>query len=165
MGAYSVQCRVSSPASLLTVSLLLESEAIMSKWSSAFRDSRWQKKRLEIMQRDEFTCQSCSKKEGAVLNVHHVYYEKNKAPWEYDNDMLITWCEECHERRHELQKGILMELMHCDLHEVGSTHFLLVNIPHVMNIVSELYYNCILSSKIDNALIKLTEQIANGEFK
>ena len=69
----------------------------MSKWSSAFRDSRWQKKRLEIMQRDEFTCQCCGEDEGVMLNVHHTYYERGKAPWEYPDDTLITYCERCHE--------------------------------------------------------------------
>ena len=76
----------------------------MSKWSSAFRDSRWQKKRLEIMERDGWTCQSCGASgEGVTLNVHHVYYEAGKAPWDYSDDMLYTWCEGCHTAIHALQ--------------------------------------------------------------
>ena len=83
----------------------------MSKWSSAFRDSRWQKKRLEIMERDKWTCQSCGASgEGVTLNVHHIFYEKGKAPWEYEDEMLVTWCQECHEKRHELQKKFLKHL-------------------------------------------------------
>lgn len=79
----------------------------MSKWSSAYRDSRWQKLRLKIMERDNFTCRSCGKSEGVTLNVHHAYYEAGKAPWEYDNDVLITYCEECHAKRHKAQKDLL----------------------------------------------------------
>jgi len=83
----------------------------MSKWSSAFRDSRWQKLRLEIMERDGWTCKSCGASgKGVTLNVHHAYYESGKAPWEYPADTLVTWCEDCHEKRHSTQKELLVLL-------------------------------------------------------
>jgi len=79
----------------------------MSKWSAAYRDSRWQKKRLEVMNRDEWTCRSCGASgDGVTLNVHHIYYESGKAPWDYENEMLITWCENCHYHVHGLTKTI-----------------------------------------------------------
>lgn len=79
----------------------------MSKWSSAFRDSRWQKKRLEIMNRDKWTCRSCGKSgENVTLNVHHAYYETGKAPWEYLNETLVTLCDKCHKERHDLIRVI-----------------------------------------------------------
>jgi hypothetical protein len=62
------------------------------------RDPRWQKKRLEIMQRDEFHCVDCGT-DLETLNVHHDYYEKNKDPWEYPSESLHTVCETCHETR------------------------------------------------------------------
>jgi len=60
------------------------------------KDPRWQKKRLEILNRDNFTCQCCGSKENE-LQVHHKYYDKKKLAWEYDNDCLITLCKDCHE--------------------------------------------------------------------
>ncbi len=66
-----------------------------SEYSERLRDPRWQKKRLEIMQRDEFTCQKCMDSES-TMNVHHCFYETNAQPWDYPNDSLITLCEECH---------------------------------------------------------------------
>ena len=61
------------------------------------KDPRWQKRRLEIMQRDGFSCVSCGSSTG-TLNVHHcVPYRKNCNPWDYGNRELITLCEECHE--------------------------------------------------------------------
>jgi 5-methylcytosine-specific restriction endonuclease McrA len=57
------------------------------------KDPRWQRKRLEIMQRDNFTCQVCYTKE-LTLNIHHLSYRAN--PWESPNDQLTTLCEECH---------------------------------------------------------------------
>jgi hypothetical protein len=59
------------------------------------KDPRWQKKRLEILERDGFTCQYCSDKDS-TLHVHHLHYLPNKDPWEYDNRYLITYCEKCH---------------------------------------------------------------------
>jgi hypothetical protein len=64
-------------------------------YSEKLRDPRWQKKRLEIMERDQFACCHCGDKEK-TLNVHHRYYLKGKSPWDYDNDALLTVCEECH---------------------------------------------------------------------
>lgn len=60
------------------------------------RDPRWQKKRLEIMERDKFKCCQCGDM-SSTLNVHHGYYERGLDPWEYDDDTLWTLCERCHE--------------------------------------------------------------------
>ena len=38
------------------------------------------------------------------LNVHHKYYVKGKAPWEYENDALITLCQDCHGLEHKTKK-------------------------------------------------------------
>jgi hypothetical protein len=66
------------------------------------RDPRWQRKRLEIMQRDKFQCREC-KSESSTLNVHHFWYDKGAEPWEYDNGVLITLCEGCHKELHVRQ--------------------------------------------------------------
>jgi len=63
-------------------------------YSEKLKDPRWQKKRLQIMNRDKFTCKLCGDDE-TTLNVHHIeYYNGN--PWEIDNSKLITLCEHCH---------------------------------------------------------------------
>jgi len=59
------------------------------------KDPRWQRKRLEIMERDNFECQNCGDKD-TTLNVHHGYYEKGVDPWEYPDNSLVTLCEPCH---------------------------------------------------------------------
>lgn len=58
-------------------------------------DPRWQKKRLEIFQRDHFTCLDCGYM-GRTLSVHHGYYPKCE-PWECPDEFLWTLCEVCHE--------------------------------------------------------------------
>lgn len=64
-------------------------------YSDLLRDPRWQRKRLEIMQRDDFTCLECGDR-TTTLNVHHTYYAKGRKPWEYENESLRTLCETCH---------------------------------------------------------------------
>jgi hypothetical protein len=73
---------------------------INKTYSEKLRDPRWQKKRLEVMQRDNFTCQLCDDKD-TTLNVHHCYYDRGKNPWEYDIASLITLCENCHKSEEE----------------------------------------------------------------
>lgn len=60
-------------------------------------DPRWQKKRLEILSRDKFTCQLCLDTE-TTLHIHHKYYDKTyqTLAWEYPNHSLLTICSDCH---------------------------------------------------------------------
>lgn len=59
-------------------------------------DPRWQRKRLEILSRDGWTCSSCGATDR-TLHVHHGYYEAGAEPWDYPDDSLHTLCEACHE--------------------------------------------------------------------
>lgn len=67
----------------------------MSDYSKKLKDPRWQKKRLEILNRDKFRCFLCDRKD-LTLYVHHVRYTA-KDPWDEDSKNLITLCENCHE--------------------------------------------------------------------
>lgn len=67
----------------------------MKTYAEKLRDPRWQKKRLEVMELDEWKCQRCASG-GQTLNVHHVIYKKATDPWDYPNHLLVTLCEECH---------------------------------------------------------------------
>lgn len=68
------------------------------------RDPRWQKRRLEIMQRDEFTCRMCMDTK-TTLNVHHKHYHKGRSPWDYGDEELVTLCESCHEGIDDFEKA------------------------------------------------------------
>lgn len=61
------------------------------------RNPNWQKKRLEILSRDKFTCQLCTDKENE-LQVHHKTYKEGCEPWEYEDDNFITLCKDCHSK-------------------------------------------------------------------
>lgn len=73
----------------------------MSKsYYEKLKDPRWQKKRLEILNRDDFTCHLCNETEK-TLHVHHIAYLSRKNPWDYDDAYLITLCDSCHELEHK----------------------------------------------------------------
>lgn len=65
-------------------------------YAEKLKDPRWQKKRLEIMQRDNFPCRHCHNG-TETLHVHHTYYLKGHDPWDYPNEAYLTLCKECHE--------------------------------------------------------------------
>lgn len=67
-----------------------------AEYAAKLKDPRWQKKRLEILNRDNFTCQACKSTEK-TLHVHHHFYSKGCEPWEYMSEALQTLCEDCHQ--------------------------------------------------------------------
>jgi hypothetical protein len=76
-----------------------------SEYGRKLADPRWQRKRLEIMSRDEFKCRVCLD-DTQELQVHHKFYLPGKEPWEYDDDNLVTLCSTCHERITSLIKTV-----------------------------------------------------------
>lgn len=77
-------------------------------YSEKLKDPRWQRKRLEILSRDGFKCREC-KTETESLHVHHCFYRKDKDPWEYDDFVLISLCDECHKMRHLIESSVKEE--------------------------------------------------------
>lgn len=75
-------------------------------------DPRWQKKRLEIMQRADFKCEDCGAADK-TLHVHHGYYEYGYEPWDYDNSSLHCLCEDCHETAQTTIRDIHWEIARC----------------------------------------------------
>ena len=72
-----------------------------SAYAQKLRDPRWQKKRLEVMQENEFSCEICGD-DSSTLNVHHKQYLKGFEPWEYHARQLACLCESCHEETHKM---------------------------------------------------------------
>ena len=75
-----------------------------SAYAAKLRDPRWQKLRLEILERDGWECQACMSKDK-TLHVHHLCYELSLEPWEYNESYLLTLCEDCHK---EAPRGLLL---------------------------------------------------------
>lgn len=129
-------------------------------YSEKLRDPRWQKKRLEILEQNNFTCQLCSDTE-TELHVHHLFYTKGKQPWEYTNDALVTLCKHCHllvettghsDITHGAMKNILAtgEISICRILEGFTIGFYVIH-PDNENTI-------ILQNEIPNWLIKEAQE-------
>jgi hypothetical protein len=93
----------------------------MSKKSyyEKLKDPRWQKKRLEVMEREGFACQQCHSIDK-TLNVHHGFYASGYEPWEYPSKSLHCLCEECHEMRQSREHDVHLEISKLTFSELDS---------------------------------------------
>lgn len=62
-------------------------------YTEKLKNPKWQRRRLEILQRDEFRCRLCND-DKTELHVHHKKY--NGDPWDSEDDDLVTVCKYCH---------------------------------------------------------------------
>lgn len=74
-------------------------------YSEKLRDPRWQKKRLEIMERDGWRCVCCGD-DSSNLQIHHLVYRKLE-PWGYPDYLYQTLCADCHKKRQEITDRIV----------------------------------------------------------
>jgi len=82
----------------------LKSKLTEMTYAEKLKDPRWQKKRLEILNRDNFKCsiESCGET-TKTLHVHHLDYLSDTEPWDYPNEYLMTICESCHQHITEVR--------------------------------------------------------------
>lgn len=70
-------------------------------YSEKLRHPLWQKKRLQILERDRWTCLTCGATDKP-LNVYHLLHIKSNCPWEYSDNHYQTLCEDCRKEREEI---------------------------------------------------------------
>ena len=68
----------------------------MSDYKEKLLDVRWQKRRLEILEKDHWSCRACATKSGS-FHVHHLWYDGSD-PWDYPDEALVTLCSSCHKK-------------------------------------------------------------------
>ncbi len=88
-------------------------------YSEILKDPRWQRKRLEVLQAKEFTCEDCGDTEN-TLHVHHRYYIGHRLPWNYPDFCYQVLCKDCHESINHDQGCEVAPFMPW---EVGLNHF------------------------------------------
>lgn len=72
-------------------------------YAEQYKNPKWQKLRLKILDRDDWSCQKCNDDESQ-LQVHHKRYVYGKKVWEYKDSDLITLCNACHEEEKDGMK-------------------------------------------------------------
>lgn len=81
-------------------------------YAEKLKDPRWQKKRLQIMERDGWACRYCNET-TKTLQVHHTKYAIGD-PWNTPDFFLLTLCDECHEHETNGRKtaeGMLLDVL------------------------------------------------------
>lgn len=98
-----------------------------STYKDKLRDPRWQRKRLDVMQRDGWTCCRC-RADNKTLNVNHLVYDGD--PWDAPANALETLCEDCHAERSAMERHIRrlptflsIHVMRSALRDAGDTTF------------------------------------------
>lgn len=77
-----------------------------AEYLELLKDPRWQKKRLQMMERDGWRCVDCGAN-NTTLHVHHTYYDDTvDGPWDYPDHSLITLCAVCHSAEEDALKEV-----------------------------------------------------------
>lgn len=82
----------------------------MSEYFEKLKSPRWQRKRLEILERDGFVCKICGKTDSE-LHVHHKRYTKGADPWDEDSANLVSVCTHCHKKVTDVINRLRSEVM------------------------------------------------------
>lgn len=117
-------------------------------YSEKLKDPRWQKRRLEIMSRDDFTCRNCSDS-TKTLNVDHKIYRKGLEPWEYSDEDLWTLCEDCHGDISRARQELYERIGQLNLYELQRVKQIIADIP--------LPGEVLLVFDVDNAVLTYHE--------
>ena len=109
-------------------------------YAEKLKDPRWQKKRLYVLERDEWTCQYCGDTK-TEFHVHHKRYNGN--PWDADDDDLITICRHCHEiceHAKEFEGGVTIEQIRKIPGKATFLHFVVIAIGETER--WSIFYKC-----------------------
>jgi hypothetical protein len=142
-----------------------------NSYSIKLKDPRWQKKRLEILTRDEWACQSCFDNEHTLV-VHHRLYLPNTEPWDYFNEALITLCEDCHKYEHDNMElacelfilAVRTQFFSNNIKELAKSIILLQK-RQITDIVASAYAESFISPEIQDLLLKYHFAKVSQEYK
>lgn len=68
-------------------------------WKDQYKHPNWQRARLIVLNRDQFTCQLC-RDSHSILHVHHLKYLKDGYIWDVPKRFLVSLCDTCHTETH-----------------------------------------------------------------
>jgi hypothetical protein len=70
--------------------------SFMRPQKEKYKDLRWKRRSLEVLERDKGFCQNCGKSSfEIVLQAHHRNYSASD-PWDEPMENLVTLCVTCH---------------------------------------------------------------------
>lgn len=79
-------------------------------YAQKLKDPRWQKRRLQILDKRGWRCERCFN-DKQTLHVHHKRYRGE--PWEVSDSDLEVLCEPCHNGEHGKPSGLKRFSVYC----------------------------------------------------
>lgn len=121
-------------------------------YSDKLKDPRWQKKRLQVLDRDDFKCTLCGDKKE-TLHVHHKSYHKSGNPWDTELENLSSLCATCHNVFEKLKSTLIGEVVSIiKLPDNSANKKIII----VIQLINEEYFPSIFSFTEDSVLIYYT---------
>ena len=108
-------------------------------YSKKLKDPRWQRLRLEVMERDGFRCTRC-RDAKSTLHVNHLKYTGD--PWEAPMEHLETLCETCHKWRTDINLKFQLTKSSCMPSSVENG----MEMDAMADSVMKAIYNCMVLS-------------------
>ena len=76
----------------------------LKSYSEQLRTPEWKAFRQRVIDVNGRACRAC-RRSDKIIQVHHLFYEKTRKPWDYELNEVTVLCEDCHASMHdELQK-------------------------------------------------------------
>lgn len=73
-------------------------------YAEKLKDPRWQRKKTQVWERDDYTCCACGTKSEQV-HAHHTNYTGE--PWDAPLKDMVTLCHKCHTHQKEFKRRFL----------------------------------------------------------
>jgi 5-methylcytosine-specific restriction endonuclease McrA len=86
----------------------MDKQLSIETYDQLLKKEQWLKLREKILARDQHKCRNCDS--DSSLQIHHRQYHINVTtrefvqPWEYNDKYLITLCNDCHQKGHNIYK-------------------------------------------------------------
>jgi hypothetical protein len=100
-------------------------------YKELLKHPNWQRMRLKVLERDDFTCREC-KSTSDTLHVHHLSYEYGKDPWDYPLENFITLCHLCHEREESFKQEAILKAF------ASAGQMSIVNLMKIISVITFL---------------------------
>ncbi len=144
-------------------------------YAEDLKSVEWQKKRLSVLTRDNWTCQLCKDTE-TQLHIHHKFYQRDRKCFEYDDEDLITYCKHCHalvEYAKDHFKDV-QEILHVFKHSIQGEYRIYVIVRDIQNLLhcaifnydnkeNDLYYDLYIPEHIISRIKFEFQAIKNKE--
>lgn len=110
----------------------------INDYSEQYKNPKWQKLRLKILERDNWACQRCGDDESQ-LQVHHRCYIYGNKTWEYHELDLVTLCNDCHKEEKDGMGEEMGSLTQVLRRKLFSNHVNEINCSLGAELVNENY--------------------------